>query len=628
MAAIEWDFETASLTPDYRALELDLLDESGVPTGLRMPVVPVELGQFVLVAIPHQFATWLSPHLFALANPSGEGTDEDGQQVTGAFLKLHADAAVALQPSTGGALWVEDGRWPWHAPLSAGAAALPLVVTSQQVVMAPRQWQDHALPPTDFTISPHAMNNSFYGGLGNGPWEGLLAIPWPPPEPEFEAPHDMTDVDGPPPQQPPREPNPLLPLAGQSPGALPRPSAKPTAGPPPAKASGKATQAQKVDQLSSDVAALNETVRNLAGLLQSGMSKGSGSADGPRPSALRPPTTKGPVSGYNPWGAPPTRPPVKFGHPPWGGPPTPTTSPTYAHPHGPPPFVPMGGPPSRPVGMMGHAATGNFGNSGTTIMGGGGEQVDSRQDLRAMLAEVMREVGAPPTTRPGKSSAPPPVPDGPITRNEIRAMMMDMMTENQPAPSLLQDSGESDISGARGAVAYSREKRRFETQPEEAYADFRLKARRMMGRAPAAPTNFRHLVTELPFGSMNTRKRVALLLFTILDEIESENWSMAKGLLVQGLRWLVLDLENPRDGLTSWRLTFLPDPVPLVCPQKTSSQLDLNNSLLDPGQLTATLGMSRDMELLSKRLKGATDNDDDDEKSAKPKKGAGKGESK
>ena len=114
-------------------------------------------------------------------------------------------------------------------------------------------------------------------------------------------------------------------------------------------------------------------------------------------------------------------------------------------------------------------------------------------------------------------------------------------------------------------------------------------------------------MSELPFGTMNNRKRVALILLSVLDEMENDNLPMVRGLLVQAMRWIILDLENPKDALTSWRLTFLADPVPLVTPSRGNTPLDLNNTLLDPGQLTATLGMSRDMELLSKRLKGQQD---------------------
>jgi len=208
-------------------------------------------------------------------------------------------------------------------------------------------------------------------------------------------------------------------------------------------------------------------------------------------------------------------------------------------------------------------------------------------------------------------------------------MIMELISESQGGPSLLHDSGEPDISGARGAVAYSKEKSRFENNPEAAYGNFRDKARRILGRTGSQPTSFKNLMTELPFGTMNNRKRQALVMLTALDELECGNVGYAKGLLSQAMRWIILDLENPRDSLTSWRLTFLPDPVPLVTPARPSGGLDLNNSLLDAGQLTATLGMSRDMELLSKRLKGIKDEDNPKGQGQGPpraKKGGGKGE--
>jgi len=207
-------------------------------------------------------------------------------------------------------------------------------------------------------------------------------------------------------------------------------------------------------------------------------------------------------------------------------------------------------------------------------------------------------------------------------------MIMEIMQDQVGAPSLL-DQGEVDVSGARGAVAYSKEKSRFEKHPEGAYLSFRDQARRILGRTGANPTTFKNLMTELPFGTMNNRKRLALVLLTALDEMESENYAMARGILAQAMRWVILDLENPRDSLTSWRLTFLPDPVPIVTPVRGSGGLDLNNSLLDPGQLTATLGMSRDMELLNKRLKGLKEDSEGGappEKPPKSKKGGGKGD--
>jgi hypothetical protein len=54
--------------------------------------------------------------------------------------------------------------------------------------------------------------------------------------------------------------------------------------------------------------------------------------------------------------------------------------------------------------------------------------------------------------------------------------------------------------------------------------------------------------------------------------------------------------------LVAWRLNFLADPVPLSTPSRAAVVFDLNGSFMDPAQITATLGMTRDMDLLSRRL--------------------------
>ena len=234
-----------------------------------------------------------------------------------------------------------------------------------------------------------------------------------------------------------------------------------------------------------------------------------------------------------------------------------------------------------------------------------------------MISSILAEVGVAPKSLPGKASGSRP--DEPINRDQVKAMITEMFqSENQ---SLLTDGNDGDVSGARGAVAYAREKSKFENNPHQAYLDFRNKARRILGRGGSQPTTFKHLMTELPFGTMNNRKRMALLLLTMLDEVEQGNWHMVSGLMVHAMRCIVFDFENPRDPLTSWRLTFQPDPIPMQCPVRTSQGMDLNSSLLDPSQLTSTLGMARDMELLSKRLKGQKE----EEGPTKPPKTKGKG---
>jgi hypothetical protein len=72
---------------------------------------------------------------------------------------------------------------------------------------------------------------------------------------------------------------------------------------------------------------------------------------------------------------------------------------------------------------------------------------------------------------------------------------------------------------------------------------------------------------------------------------------------MQAMRWLALSLYV-KDPLIAWRLTFLPDPLPMNTPGRAAC-FDLNSSFLEPGQLTASLGMSKDMEALAKRMGAA-----------------------
>ena len=90
-------------------------------------------------------------------------------------------------------------------------------------------------------------------------------------------------------------------------------------------------------------------------------------------------------------------------------------------------------------------------------------------------------------------------------------------------------------------------------------------------------------------------------LCAIADAFDKNELDLARGRAMQTLRWLVLHLEVPRDPLVAWRLAFLPDPMNIICPVST---VDLNDTLLNPNQLTATLGLARDLELLTKRLGG------------------------
>ena len=115
----------------------------------------------------------------------------------------------------------------------------------------------------------------------------------------------------------------------------------------------------------------------------------------------------------------------------------------------------------------------------------------------------------------------------------------------------------------------------------------------MLGRPDSAPTHFKSMMNEIAFGTYNTKKKIASCVLNILDAFDVGDLPRARGLTMQTLRWLILDLEAPKDPQMSWRLTYLPDPIPMVGPQRSSTLLDLNSSVLNPQQLTATMGLVR-----------------------------------
>jgi len=615
----DWELETAALAVDYRAMEVALINEDGSLTGSTMPVIPVEYtSSRLVVVIPHAYATWLPPVLFSLTDGDGESS-ADGNMVTGSFLVLGTSAADSLMPATGSSQWVEDGRWPLASSVMEHLTDLPAEITPRQVVMAGTRWHDGGLPATALTVGPIELEYSFQGGVSAGDWSGLLSLQWPIPEPLQEPPHDLTDVDA-------GEAGVLadaeLGKASMAAGSRNKfsPPVKPSSAVVPTKATvpvigKKPTTNQRLDSMHANVAHLTDQVSQLTSLLAKMHAVPTGKPGGMAPVVkeedqsfpFQKPTGP-PPAGYNPFLT------TTVGQPPPGGPPPISGTPVWQAGE-----LQMGHPPPGHqigAGMMGPPMRNRVPQSGTSIFGPSPGPSPPVQDLRDMVSSILAEVGVAPKALPGKACSSRP--DLPVSREQVKAMISEMFqNENQ---NLLTDGNDTDVSGARGAVAYAREKSKFENNPQLAYQDFRNKARRILGRGGNQPTTFKHLMTELPFGTMNNRKRMALLLLTMLDEVEMGNWQMVQGLMVQAMRWIVLDLENPRDPLTSWRLTFQPDPIPMQCPVRTSQGMDLNSSLLDPAQLTSTLGMARDMELLSKRLKGAKE-----EEGVRPNPKGGKG---
>ena len=232
---------------------------------------------------------------------------------------------------------------------------------------------------------------------------------------------------------------------------------------------------------------------------------------------------------------------------------------------------------------------------------------------------VLGEVGPPPTSRPprgpgGASALALDLPRAPgadpaaerADDDPIRALAMALRQITRPpeTPLLTESDEGSSFSGARGAAAYAREKARFQANPDASFRDLQRRVRSIRGVADSAPTGFPALLQELPFESYNTLKRTACLLLHLAQAAESRDLELKRGLTAQGLRWIALALECPHDPLMAWRMTFLMDPTPLTHPRRTSTTLDLNSSILEPGQLTAVLGVARDLDLLSRRLGG------------------------
>ena len=203
--------------------------------------------------------------------------------------------------------------------------------------------------------------------------------------------------------------------------------------------------------------------------------------------------------------------------------------------------------------------------------------------------------------------------DGPISRTEmaeiiamaVGAAMREQGRRDEPSIFATGDEdGRTEVSGARGAAQYARLKASFERNPDESFHDTRRRARIQLASPPGAPTRFTALTTEMPFGSFATLKRVFYLFTHMMEAFEVDDLPRARGLTAQGMRWVALALDTSNDPLTGWRMTFLPDPIPLAMPARTSITLDLNSTILCPEQLTAILGLGRDLELLTKRMAG------------------------
>jgi hypothetical protein len=141
----------------------------------------------------------------------------------------------------------------------------------------------------------------------------------------------------------------------------------------------------------------------------------------------------------------------------------------------------------------------------------------------------------------------------------VAAATASLKSSGEMSDGLLGDVSSSEI-GARGASAYAAQEKRFETAPGKIWLDGRERARELLARREGEPTRFASVVQEFPWQTFNTAKRAFSVLAAIGDALENNNVELAKGRTMQGLRWLALSLDCPKDPLVAWRLNFLADP--------------------------------------------------------------------
>jgi uncharacterized coiled-coil protein SlyX len=163
---------------------------------------------------------------------------------------------------------------------------------------------------------------------------------------------------------------------------------------------------------------------------------------------------------------------------------------------------------------------------------------------------------------------------------------------------------ESRYKGAKGAAAYEDEKLRAQRHPDRRYADLRRLLRIFLGVREGQAHRAVDAIPRLPCGTFVTLKRALYVFFELLDFMEAEDWAQVKGLTAQAIRWLILQLFVPGRPDLAWRMTFLPDPLMIQC-IKTSDSPDLiDGALQDPRQITACLGLAKDLQTILEKTRG------------------------
>jgi hypothetical protein len=173
-----------------------------------------------------------------------------------------------------------------------------------------------------------------------------------------------------------------------------------------------------------------------------------------------------------------------------------------------------------------------------------------------------------------------------------------------PGDSSSDDDGDDRWRGAKGAGRHEHEKNRYQKDPDRAFVDAYLRARGLtVGDDENKPFVATDSLTRLPCGSFATVKRALFLLLSIMEHQRRGRDAAARGLTAQGIRWLTASLYTKSRELV-WKFTYLSDPFALKCVEKGDVGVGgaLENALLDPRQVTAVLGLFKDLDEITKKL--------------------------
>lgn len=174
--AYDWELETADLSLEYARLEVT------TPHGIAVPVAVVRAADDLLLALPALVTPCLPASLLPLADAETGQPSTSGQVVPVSFFRVSVEGGAALGPSTGGG-WTADGAWPAAAGLTT--AEVPLEIREEHIN---HEYDfSQGLPPHPHSLAPGELDAAFLGAVSSGPHSGLLAIRWPPAEPQAEA---------------------------------------------------------------------------------------------------------------------------------------------------------------------------------------------------------------------------------------------------------------------------------------------------------------------------------------------------------------------------------------------------------------------------------------------------------